>query len=116
MKQKTFRCRVCGKVEHPTHWINSMSKLLITRRLCFGCNHWYQNHLEDSEPYTWAIVDGGHYRLLPHTDSYFKGFGGRLFRFKFNDGTIKECDNVWFQGEIDNPYWRKLMPDNAVIL
>ena len=35
-----------------------------------------------------------------------------------NDGTIKECNNVWCQGEVKDahPHWQEIHKDNAVIL
>ena len=88
--------------------------------MCFKCNFWRKqpglDHTVRGE-HNYAIVNGIHYVLAPHTNSYFKGFGGHQFTFEFNDGTIKECDNVWCQGDVteEHPHWRELMPDNAVI-
>jgi hypothetical protein len=120
MKKRTFRCHICGNVENPTNWVESCAKDLVRTKLCFKCHHWHVQHVNDvrSPKYSTAIVDGGHYMLCPHTDSYLKGFGGRKFKFEFIDGHIEECDNVWFQGDITeaHPHWRKIMPDNARII
>ena len=120
MKIKKITCCICGKQEDASQWIESMSRELTDNQMCFTCNHWRRNHEEDKAlgEHKWTVVDGGHYRLLPHTDDYFKGFGGRKFKFKFNDGVTVECDNVWFQGDIKDahPHWREVMPDNAIII
>lgn len=109
-----FECKICHQKEETNNWTNG--KILKEHQLCLECNHWRENHEADVEPYTYAIVDGGHYRLLPPTNFAFKGFGGRMFTFKFKDGTIRNCNNVWFQGKIPEGYWRDLMPDNAEII
>lgn len=120
MEKTEFKCKICGDTVHPNEWIDSMSRQLIQRTMCFQCNHWETQRLEDEKngKYSYAIVDGGHYRLCPPTNDYFKGFGGHVFKFQFNDGTIVENNNTWFQGDIKeaHPHWREVMPDNAIIL
>lgn len=120
MKLKKITCCVCGKEENPANWIESMQKELTKHQLCFTCNHWRkQNELDHTTrgEHGYAIVNGGHYTLNKPTNSYFKGFGGRKFKFEFLDGSVVECDNVWFQGNITDahPHWREIMPDNAEI-
>lgn len=121
MKLKKFNCCICGKEENPANWVKDCGEELTKHQMCFTCNHWRSQHeadLNERGEYNYAIVDGGHYVLCPPTKSYFKGFGGKRFCFKFSDGTIKECNNVWFQGNIKeaHPHWLEVMPDNAVII
>ena len=119
-----MKCKICGAEIPENEFTKQKTDELVEHQMCFTCNHWRINHEEDinnCDPHEYAIVDGGHYRLLPsdpNQDGWFKGFGGHRFHFKFNDGTEVECDNVWFQGDITeaHPYWRDLMPDNAVII
>ena len=110
-------CKICGQYEENTDWNDEYTKMLDEQQLCFTCNHWRQQYEWDKErgEHNWAIVDGHHYVLAPHKDSGFKGFGGHMITVKFKDGTVKKCDNLWHQGEIHNPYWKNLMPDNAEI-
>jgi hypothetical protein len=120
MKLKKFNCCICGKEEDPNEWVKDCSEKLVKYHMCHTCNFWREQHELDHTvrgEHNYAIVNGTHYVLAPHTDGYFKGFGGRKFTFEFNDGTVKECDNVWCQGDIteEHPHWRELMPDNAVI-
>ena len=113
----TIKCKVCGSEDDLTHWSNR--KELAELQLCHHCNHWHEQHYMDQNvrgKYGYAIIDGGHYVLCQHTNSHFKGFGGREFKIQFKDGYIAECDNLWFQGEIPEGYWRELMPDNAKFL
>lgn len=117
---KKVTCCICGKEEDASHWIDEWANEMVKYQMCFKCNHWRRNYVNDckSKPHTWAIVDGGHYKLRSHTNSWPIGFGGKEFKFRFNDGTIVECDNVWFQGNIKDahPHWSEVMPNNAIII
>ena len=121
MKKEKFTCCICGKQEDPNNWADDCSKKLVKHQMCFKYNHWRMQHeLDHTErgEHGWAVVNGGHYVLEKSApNSYFKGFEGHKFKFEFLDGTVVECDNVWFQGQIDDahPHWRELMKDNAVI-
>jgi hypothetical protein len=111
-------CKICGQYEENTDWIESCKAELEEHQMCFTCNHWRKQHdadLNERGEYDWAVVDGHHYVLALHKDSGFRGFDGRIVTVKFKDGTVRKCDNLWHQGEITNPYWRELMPDNAEI-
>ena len=111
-------CKICGQYEANTDWIESCKTELEEHQMCFTCNHWRKQHeadLNERGEHNWAVVDGHHYVLAPHKDKGFKGFDGRLVTVRFKDGTVRQCDNLWHQGEIHNPYWKKLMPDNAKI-
>lgn len=129
MEKKTFKCCICGKEETTETWNDKCGNELLEHQMCFTCNHWRKHHEEDMKPenkYKWAIVDGYHYILCPPTTDYFKGFGGRMFHFVFNDGHEEFCNNTWCQGKIDeeahhgnpatHPHWREIMPDNAKII
>ncbi len=118
MKLKKFNCCICGKEEDPNEWGKDCSEKLVKHQMCFTCNHWREQHeldLNERDEHNYAIVDGHHYVLAPHKDKGFKGFDSRMVTMRFKDGTVKQCDNLWHQGEIHNPYWRKLMLDNAEI-
>jgi hypothetical protein len=110
-------CKYCGKEEDIDHWVPETKAALENEGCCFSCHHWKtQYELDKTErgEHGYAIINGTHYVLLPHTDvELFKGYGGRKFMFKFNDGYEIMCDNVWCQGDIPDGRWRDLMPDNA---
>lgn len=117
---KKVTCCICGKEEDASQWCDEWANEMVKHQMCFNCNHWRRNYVEDckSKPHTWAIVDGGHYRLCPPTNDYFKGFGGTEFTFRFNDGVIVKCNNTWFQGELKDahPHWSEVMPNNAILI
>lgn len=114
MEDQVIKCKICGK-EEPLQWIPETNKILTEKQVCFNCNFWLEQHeldLSERGPHNYAIIDGTHYVLCPPTKSYFKGFGGQLFTIKFNDGTTKQCNNLWCQGNIPERF-KDLMPDNA---
>ena len=117
---KKVTCCNCGKEEDASRWMDDWANEMVEHQMCFTCNHWRRNYVEDCKdgPHTWAVVNGGHYRLCPPTNSYFKGFGGTEFTFRFNDGVIVKCNNTWFQGEIKDahPHWLDVMPNNAILI
>lgn len=110
MEETRVICHICGKEEDTSHWCDGNQ--MQERQMCFTCNFW-QNNLEADKTRKWAVINGEHYVLEPHTDNGFQGFDGRLFTIKFFDGHIEQCDNLWFQGKIPEGYWRKQFPDNA---
>lgn len=113
-----FKCKICGKTEDSSNWRRGIKSQLNKNQMCFACNHWRTQMRLDKErgKYGWAVVDGTHYVLAPHTDSHFKGMGGVQQAIKFDDGHIEMCDNVWCQGDIEHHYWKERMPDNAQFL
>ena len=120
MKMKKFTCCICGKQEDPNNWVEDCGKKLVKHQMCFECNHWREQHELDHTvrgEHGYAIVNGCHYVLAPHSDSVFQGFGGSEVEVEFFDGTTVKCDNLWHQGDITeaHPHWRELMKDNAVI-
>lgn len=113
-------CKICGTEEDTARWIDSAANKMREHKMCQNCLHWYEQlQLDKTErgPHGYAIIKGKHYTLLPATNGYFKGFGGRKFIFKFfDDESIVECENVWYQGTVPEGYWKELMPDNACFM
>ena len=113
---ESIKCKICGKHEAPSRFFDGYATELRRHNMCHTCNHWRYNHeldLTERKEHGYAIIKGTHYVLAPHTDDYFKGFSGRKFRIRFNDGYETTCDNLWCQGDIPEGHWRELMPDNA---
>lgn len=111
-------CKVCG-VEHDTsHWIESTSKSLESKKLCFDCNFWLEHAEKDKEVNKdkYVITGHEHYIIEIESDSSgFRGYGGAPFYIKFNDGRIVKTTNLWCQGDIPERFW-DIMPDNAMFL
>lgn len=67
-----------------------------------------------------VVIDGECYYLernnLNGCDrAGFKGFGGRRFRIKFNNGEIIETTNLWHNGVIPDEF-RNVLKDEAVFI
>lgn len=98
-------CKVCGKViPDPAPY-----SLQICSQTCFYEDFWNEALDEDA-----IIIEGKCYHMEPEkSDSTFRGFGGRKFTVKFNDGRVVETTNLWLNGDI--PKERKVS-DNAVFI
>ena len=111
-------CKYCGCEEDSERWIPEVKAKIEENEYCMRCYHWSeQMEMDKTErgEHGYAIIGGVHYVLCPHTDT-FKGFYGRKFNIKFNDGYETMCDNLWCQGEIPEGHWREQMPDNAIFI
>lgn len=109
-------CNICGREEFPGRWIPETAQKIRNLGICFNCLHWRtQTTFDDTERglHGWAVINGMHYVLVPHTDANWpRGMGGEM-KIRFFDGYETECDNLLCQGEVPAGYWRDLLPDNA---
>lgn len=99
-------CPVCGQPIKDNYVINGK---------CFTCDFWEKRLIDDAEypEHTVCIIDGAHYIIEDENDtSCFRGFAGRKFIIKFNDGTIVTTTNLWYQGVIPENFKDKF-PNNA---
>lgn len=105
-------CNECGS---PISACYTNKSDLISRNLCFGCNHWYEK-LSIKDHKNVARIGGSHYQIEPdNPKAAFQGFGGSKFTIRFNDGREVTTRNLWHQGEI--PKWfRSRLTDNAVFI
>jgi len=103
-----YKCVECGES------VNSDScfggKDMESRQLCFNCNFWL-----GKLPLTnrHVVIDGGLY-FIGNEDKgeIFRGFGGRKFTIKRNNGEIIKTTNLWHNGKIPDRFKDKF-PDNA---
>lgn len=110
-------CKICGAEEESEKWVTQTKEKVEKEQMCFNCLHWaeqyYLDHTEREE-HGWAVINGIHYVLHPHTDiNWLRGMSGAKMRIKFFDGYETMCDNLWCQGDIPEGHWRDLLPDNA---
>ena len=110
-------CKICGAEEESNRWIPETKEEVEKEQMCFSCLHWARQHrldLTERGEHGWAVINGIHYVLCPHTDlNWPRGMGGAEKRIRFFDGYETICDNLWCQGDIPSGHWRDLMPDNA---
>lgn len=98
--KQRFRCKECKKIEDVVKWSESCRTELLARKLCHVCNFWHNNKIANSNRW-WVVIDGHHY-VVQDEDSggYFRGYGGRKFIIKKNDGQVLTTTNLWHQGKI----------------
>lgn len=112
-----MKCKICNHEETPGDFINR--RVLEQHQMCFHCNFWREMSEKDSQrpSHTVVMIDGTHYVIAPEDDpeTYFRGFAGRKFHIKFNDGTEIITTNLWCQGK-PSLEWIDKFPDNAKFL
>jgi hypothetical protein len=94
-----WKCSKCGGEVSLTYHTNS---ILEENKMCFSCNHFREQFEKMKTNKNKFIINGGFYTVYPeNSNSYFKGFGGRLFIIKnLKTGEIIHTKNLWHQGEI----------------
>lgn len=104
-----MKCIICKKEIEKFKFLN---KDLCSSK-CYRIDFWNDYVLKVDDKRI-ARIDGNHYFIEPDSNSSdFKGFGGREFTIKFNDGRTVTTKNLWHQGTIPEDF-KKRLPDNAV--
>jgi len=117
-KNNDFACTMCGKTDNLDRWsLDRIREIMEEQHVCFKCANWlWQHELDQTDPSRagrFAVIDGKHYVLAPHTDlNWPRGMAGAKFKIRFNDGREVVCDNLWHQGTVPERF-RHLFPDNA---
>lgn len=82
------------------------------RKMCFNCNFWTDLALHRTAS-NMVRIDGTHYMIgTEEGPASCKGFNGKRFKIKFDDGRVVETTNLWHQGVIPQLF-RDLLPNNA---
>jgi len=106
-----MKCIICGKEIEKSSYYHKV----ICSSECFGIDFW-NDWVEKKDDPRVARIDGTHYYIGNENEKgSFRGFGGRKFKIRFNDGREVITTNLWHQGEISNDFKEKL-PDNAVFV
>jgi hypothetical protein len=111
-----FTCSSCGHHPVKTHFGEPTRSRMITKQVCFTCDFWLG--LIDNKgltPENRFIIEGHHYVALPNDPHplAMRGFSGRRFEIKTDDGRTIVTNNLWHQGEIPERF-RDRLPNNAV--
>lgn len=101
-------CKECGTEVFLHNWAPKMRKELEEGQLCGDCYFWTNGVLDDTK----IVIDGKCYHIDKNEKAKFKGFGGRMFKIRFLDGTLVETTNLWANGKIPERF-RERFPDNA---
>ena len=108
-------CRECGQI-FSTTYMNDTKANMIKDNICFTCYFWKCKLSVKDNPRT-ARINGTHYFI--ENDNYngyaFRGFGGREFNIRFNDGRLVTTHNLWCQGDIPD-HFKERLPNNATFV
>lgn len=104
------RCHECNGWIETGYSFESMER----HGACFDCSFWldYVATVDDS---THVIVNGYHHVACNELTGGMRGFGGRRFAIRFNDGRELVSTNLWEQGQVPE-HFRDRLPDNAVFV
>lgn len=104
-------CVECGG-EIKLHFPEELNDKLTVNKVCFNCNFWHE-FVEKKDHPKFARIKGQHWCANDkNSGSPWNGMGGRTFIIKWNDGRIKETNDLWHQGTIPVHFLERL-PDNA---
>ena len=115
-KQKILKdpCVHCNSIIG-TNYTEPTKTELIRDNICFFCHFWLGYIKKKDDPKI-ARIDGSHYYIeSDNPEAYFKGFGGREFKIKFNNVQIIIAHNLWHQGTSPE-HFREQLPDNTVFI
>lgn len=110
------KCKLCGE-SYSLNYGGEIGRVMVEEGVCYHCAFWiWQHRLDVNGDRDFAIINGSHYVLEPHTDIPWPvGMCGRKHVIRFKDGRVVVCDNLWHQGTIPE-HLREMMPDNAEFL
>ena len=114
-------CSECGQPFATKTWCKPYPTLLVSRNLCFHCNHWTEQ-LPKIDKAGQLRIKGCCYSYNPehpvvkigYNDGQFYGFGGRTFLIKRfdNPDVVIETNNLWCGGTVPSHFATRF-PDNA---
>lgn len=113
-----YTCSECGHHPVKTHFCEPTRSRMITKQVCFTCDFWL--NIIDNQDLTTEnrfVIGNHHYVVLPNAlhPMASKGFGGRRFEIKTDDGRTIITNNLWHQGEVPERF-RDRLPNNAVFV
>jgi len=112
----TVKCKKCGEVDN-LHYSKEVEEDLMRRELCFTCGFW--DDIAQTKDYADSVrIDGTQYHIGREEYKYsneFRGFGGRIFHIKFNDGREITTTNLWCNGTIPENF-KDILQDNAIFM
>ncbi len=111
-KDQPFYCSECGQRDLLC-WMDSKRDLLLSRKLCFDCSHWFDwVQFIANESHKRVVIDGRCYTVEPDRGSANAGFGGSRFDIEWPDGRRVTTRNLWHAGAVPD-HWRARLPDTA---
>lgn len=106
-------CRICSTQEE-AHYFEPTKSHMVLQSLCFHCLFW-SDLIKVADHPNMVRVKAVHYQVCGDEGggrAEFRGFGGRHFTIRFDDGRTVQTNNLWCQGGIPERF-RQELPDNA---
>lgn len=104
-------CTVCGKEFEKTCFMKPYDNICSSE--CFHKNFWNEYVREyNSDPERRCIINGNAYSIgEEHVPLYDRGYAGRKFKIKKNDGAIIVTTNLRCNGEVPDEFRDELSDD-----
>lgn len=116
-----FECKECGKSEDETRWYPETGLRLLKGKLCHNCDFWTEKIALMNDPnhapklvrtydfkHNW--IGDENENVSPNS----RGFGGRKFKIRFDDGREVTTTNLWHQGTIPLHFRDRLLPNAKI--
>lgn len=104
------RCYVCGKIipENTLYYIIGPNSYTCSNEKCFKFYYWdnLAARLIHDRYHQFAIINGQVYEIGSDDDEP-RGFYGKHWTIRFNDGTYQETNSLWNRGKLPE----RLLPD-----
>lgn len=107
-----MKCDICGKEIKDSLYFGAT----LCSSECFTANYWLGIIKKSMKSKRYIRVDGTSYLIgEDNITDLERGFCGRAFVIKFNDGTVIKCQNLRLHGDVPSAF-KELLPDNAVFI
>ena len=103
-----YICEICGREFDKKHFSGKFENICGLGN-CFHEKFWRIIADEKDEH---VFINGGSYYIEDENKGGIRGFDGRKFRIRKNDGTEIVTTNLWYQGQIPDNF-KDILPDNA---
>ena len=109
-----LKCELCGKIMTKPAFTGEYKNVCHD---CFNDKFWLLKIRDiNKAPEKFAIVKNNLYYIANENDrDSFRGFDGRKFIIKFNNGRQIITTNMWHNGTIPEKF-RNRLPDNAIFI
>lgn len=112
------KCYVCGKTIHGGKLYYSVgpNSYVCDNEDCYNFYFWdsLAARMVHNRFHEYVIVDGEVYQIGSDDDSP-RGFGGRHWAIRFNDGYYVETNSLWHRGKLPERLIPDF-PDNAIFV
>ena len=112
------KCYVCGKTirDGELYYSVGPNSYVCDNEDCYNFYFWdiLAARMANNRYHEYVIVDGEVYGIGSDDDSP-RGFGGRHWAIRFNDGYYIETNSLWYKGKLPDRLVPDF-PDNAIFI